>query len=305
MRALRQAFHYLIVHSMNVDQVNQIGQHLDNRFNAHKISGFGDIIPVPRQVAADAAVEYFTDEKDIVSFISLILQNEGKFMHQSRMYARGKERVLAILERRDWVYDPEHKTFFKDQKATTTNDWGFMREGEEYKLAFASIDIVGNSELVRNNVRDDLESTYNRLRQFIHRQVESRNGRIWFWHGDGGLATFYDHRGIRQAVNSMVALLTYLPVFNIFQNELKPEDEIRLRLGLSFGRATYTSDLSKVISEDLKLAENLEKNGALPNTMAVTENIYTSLDHRLQQLFDARTGDSLGTYYLYRRGASR
>jgi class 3 adenylate cyclase len=299
MKELKKGLYDLIVRSLNSDQVNHLAQYIDAKFDVYKISGFGRKLSVPRQVAADSLLRYFTEEEQLVEFFEHVLQNENILLYSSRIHIRGKESLINLLNRKNWAYDERSCRFTKDQSVTFTSDWGFMRDGEEYNLSFASIDIVANSEIVRQNVRVDVDNTYSCLRSFIQKQVVSRNGRIWFWHGDGGVAAFYDHKGIMQSIVSTIAILSYLPVFNVFENELHSDNDIKLRIGIHYGSAIYKKDISKIISKDLTIAENLEKNYATPNTIVISEIVFKTLDYRLRNSFVTAGELEHGKIYKY------
>jgi hypothetical protein len=299
MREIKKILKKTIIGSLNADQVNQLAGQIDGRFDVYQLSGFGNNIPVPRLVAAETVLYYFRQEKELVQFIAILLQSENNFVFDSNIKIKNRQKLLNILEKKNWLYDERAKTFKRDQAVTFTSDWGFMRDGEEYRLAFTSIDIVSNSKIVKTNVRVDVENTYSSFRSFIQKQIESRNGRIWFWHGDGGVAAFYEHKGIQQSIIAMIAILSYLPVFNVFENELKPEDDIKIRIGVHYGHAIYHQDKSKIISTDLIVAENIEKNISFKNSISITDTIYNSLDSVIRNYFEFQTNEEHIKIYKY------
>ena len=279
--------------------MNHLGRELDSQFSVAKVSGFGEKIVIPRQVAADCIVDYFNTEKKLVEFIAYMLSRQGQGAGGGVVQVKGVERLFNILKEMNWIYDPEKKSFHRDQSEVRTADWGFMKEGVEYSHTFASIDIVSSSNLIKTNIKEDVEVTMSRLRKYIYDYVEHRNGRIWSWYGDGGIAVFYGENSISESVIAMIQILSFLPIFNISQNELRPETDVKLRIGMHYGTAVYKHDISKIISPDLKLAMDVEKNCATPNSIALTGTVFQSMRGEIRQVFRDGPDIELMKTYLY------
>ncbi|MCB1315976.1 MAG: hypothetical protein KDK27_08485, partial [Leptospiraceae bacterium] len=110
-------------------------------------------------------------------------------------------------------------------------------------------------------------------------------GRVWFWYGDGGLAAYYGEDCCPMSVLSMLSVLGYLPVFNIAENALRPENDIKLRIGMHYGTAVYKNDVNKMTSQDMKFAQDLEKHAADPNSIALSEAMYRMLPDQVRRSF--------------------
>lgn len=280
---LKKMMNEIMTRLFDAEQLDSIAKDLDPTFDMHEITGFIKSIPIPRQVAVDTLLRHFRQESQFIELIGLIVSNNDSYLYGTKVKIPFLDRLLKLLEGKKWIYDPRLGRFKRDQSAAQSADWGFMLEGEEYHLSFVSIDIVSNSELVLANVKVDIENTYSRLRSYISKHVEANDGRIWYWHGDGGLAVFHDYSGVRNSIISMISILSYLPVFNLCENELRPQDDIKLRIGINYGKAEYKNDTSKIVSEDLKLAEDLEKNFASPNSIIASGVVYQFLPHEIRR----------------------
>ena len=280
---LKKMMNEILTRLFDAEQLDSIAKDLDPTFDMHEITGFIKSIPIPRQVAAETLLRHFRQESQFVELIGLIISNNGSYLYGTKVKIPFIDRLLKLLEGKKWIYDPRLGRFKRDQSAAQSADWGFMQEGEEYHLSFVSIDIVSNSELVLSNVKVDIENTYSKLRSYIAKHVEANDGRIWYWHGDGGLAVFHDYVGVRNSMISMISILSYLPVFNLCENELRPQDDIKLRIGINYGKAEYKNDTSKIVSEDLKLAEDLEKNFTSPNSITTSGVVYQFLPHEIRK----------------------
>lgn len=290
MNKVRRVLHHILTTSLNTDQMNHLGRDVDPNFSITRVSGFGDKIVIPRKVAADCIIDYFNKDEHLIEFINYMISREGFGGSGGLIKIRGMDRLLTVLREHHWVFDEKEKRFHRDQSRLRTTDWGFMREGEEYYHSFASIDMVLSSELVQNNLKQDIDITMARLRNYVYSHVEQENGRMWSWFGDGGMAVFFGEETINHAMVAMIRILSFLPIFNIAHSELHADSDIRLRIGLHYGKAVYQQDSSRILSPDMNLAMEVEKNCARPNTIAITETLHRSLKlevrARLAQISD-------------------
>lgn len=288
--------------SLNTDQMNYVAKEADRRFDLAKVSGYGHSIVVTRQVAADCIVDFFASEEQLLNFFAVLLGMEGKNASGGVIGFVSPDPIIKRLRERQWLFDSKAVRFFKSQSQTRTADWGFLQEGQEYNLVFASVDVAGSSALARTNVPVDVESTLARMRVYIQDNVEAYNGRIWYWHGDGGVIAFYGSDGGTRCVVSAVTILAYLPIFNLTQSELRPENDVMLRIGIHAGLATYRADTEKIISPDIKFAEEIEKNCAETNTMALSERAANGLSPEIRRSFQPSADFGGNKIFIYRPG---
>ena len=300
MDPFRKTLKGLLETCLLTEQINHLGRDMDPEFDVAAISGFGERIVIPRQVAAQCVLDFFRTDEQLLAFTGYMLSRRGLGASGGVIRLQGEQRLLDLLSEKGWLFEENEGRFRKDQSVERTADWGVMQPGQEYYHSFASIDIVGSSELIRTNVKDDVEITMARLRTFIYGHVEKMNGRVWSWYGDGGMAVFFGEDSVARCVLSTMRLLVYLPVFNIAQNELRPETDIRLRVGSHHGTAVYQRDISKVVSPDLRFAMDMEKNRAEPNSLAISDTIFQNLRQEIRSAF--QVAEDLGGMktYLYR-----
>ncbi len=299
MKKVRKLLHEILHGSLLTEQINHLGRDVDPKFSVAAVSGYGDKIVIPRQVAATCVIDYFNTDERLLEFVAYMLSREGQGATGGIINLKGTPALLQLLKEHNWVYDREGARFQRDQSQARTADWGFMKEGQEYHHSFASIDIVASSNLIKTNIKEDVEVTMARLRKYIYDHVEKRNGRVWSWYGDGGIAAFYGEGSTNLSVISMIQIISYLPIFNISQNELRPETDIKLRVGMHFGTAVYKTDISKILSPDLKMAMDIEKNCASPNSVAITDSVYQSLRTEVRAAFAPAGEYSNQKVYLY------
>ena len=285
MKKVRRALQDILIQSLNTQQMAHLGREVDSSFDLYEYSGFGDKIVIPRKVAADCILQYFQAEGPILAFIAFMLSRNGQGMSGGVIRLKGEGRLLEYLRELGWEFDPENARFQKEQSVRQTG-WGFMRAGEEYTLSFASIDIVSSSELVRTNVKEDVEVTLTRLRAYIQKHVDFWDGRIWSWYGDGGMAVFHGEDSAPMSVLSMASIVNYLPVFNISENQLRPENDVKLRIGMHYGSCLYNDDVNKISSQDIKISQEIEKSFADPNSLALSEALCRLLPQEIRKSFE-------------------
>ncbi len=290
-KSTRKAILELLSQSLTSDRIDELGQEVDPDFRLHELSGFGEQIRIPGQVAAQCVLDYFESDKELLRFVAHVFLNEN--------LTRGRERVLELLAREDWVFDSGLRQFVKDQNVNVTDDWGYMLEGREYRLCFASVDVVRSTALADASGSPEVEQTLNRFRNYVRKYTELWNGRLWSWHGDGGRAVFQGADAVNQAAVAMVGVLLNLPVFNIQQSRL--QTELRIRIGMHSGTAVYHSEVQQIYSHDMRTAARLEKEICDENGIALSATAHSFLKSEVQAFF-APGGelDSMRTFQ-YRR----
>lgn len=285
MKEVRKILKQILINSLNTDQMNHLARDLDPAFSMGVITGFGDKIVIPRQTAAESILRYFNQDQSLLNFIAYMISRDGQGMSGGLIQLRGLPRLLEVLNEEKWLYDSRTASFTKDQSERRTTDWGYLQEGVEYLIAVASVDVVGSSALVRTNVKIEVEGTLNKLRTNIIHISEQTNGRLWYWHGDGGIIAFYGNSACKNAVLSMLSVLYTLPVFNITENELNYDSDIRLRVGLHYGPIEFKNDVAAIVSNTIQTAQNIEKNCSEANSMSISDAIYTHLAGGLRARF--------------------
>jgi hypothetical protein len=298
MKKIKRHLKELLSITLNTQQIAYIGREADPAFNLEEVTGFGAHIVIPRKVAADALVEYFDERDRIIHLCSVLFYLNGRGGSGGIIELRGFQPLQLALEEAGYRYDSELQRFVKSQEPRKTSDWGYLKNDEEYRLAFMSIDVAGSSELVHTNLKVDIENTMRNFHLWIRSIVEAENGRLWYWHGDGGLAAFLEEEGVSAALRSGLKILALLPVFNITQNELRYENDLRVRIGIHYGSARYTSDTARIQSEDIREAVVIEQKFGEPNTIFLSETAFLLASPETKKFFT--DGGQYGQLRLYR-----
>ena len=106
--------------------------------------------------------------------------------------------------------------------------WGTLEIGKTYEFALLRVDIAGNSRLVRRYPRSRIKTVYGSVKDLVTRLVEKREGRIWGWEGDGGLAAFYFIDKTIQATLCGMEILHELFLYNLLGKGLPEPVLVRL-----------------------------------------------------------------------------
>ncbi|MCR9140667.1 MAG: hypothetical protein NXI24_00230 [bacterium] len=290
-KSTRKAILELLSQSLTSDRIDELAQDVDPEFRLHELTGFGEQIRIPGQVAAQCVLDHFDADKDLLQFVAHVLLSEGR---EDRL--KGRERVLELLAREDWIFDAALRQFVKDQNANVTDDWGYMLEGREYRLCFASVDVVRSTALAEATRPPEVEQTLNRFRNYVRKYTELWNGRLWNWHGDGGTAVFQGGDSVNQATVAMVGVLLNLPVFNIQQSRL--QSELRIRIGMHCGTAHYQSEVQQIYSHDMRTAAQIEKEACEENGITISASAHSFLKSEIQSFF--APGDSFQGMRIFR-----
>ncbi|MCB1175538.1 MAG: hypothetical protein KDK39_18320 [Leptospiraceae bacterium] len=298
-RKLQRTLNQVLINSLNTEQMNDLGRSVDSSFNVYEFSGFGEKIVIPRKVAAECILQNFESPDALRRFIAFMLFRNGQGASGGVIHLKGHQALLSILAEAGWNFDAENGNFIKDQSLEQSHDWGYLQENQEYAMSFISIDIIASSELIRTNVKEDVEQTLTGLKSFVRQCVENWDGRLWFWYGDGGMAVFHGESCVPMSVLSMVSLLNQLPLFNIMQNELRSENDIKLRIGMHYGTAIYKKDVNQVTSPAMKYSQELEKYHSDPNSLAVSEATHQLMPEEMRRHFELVEPNAVLKIYKY------
>jgi hypothetical protein len=104
----------VVNNSLSSLQINFLAQQLDHDFNLNKVLGFSPSIPVPRQTAVQALLDYFHEDEEIVQLFAIMLKREGERFYDRELLLWGKDKFLAMLHKYKWIYDIEMSRFFLD-----------------------------------------------------------------------------------------------------------------------------------------------------------------------------------------------
>lgn len=280
----------IIGKNLNFTDIELLGKYFFKEFSAHKVLNVRETQSISPLNASGALVQLAVEKGRLEELLQYIIELDGSILNGKTVKLTGLENLLYKLTSRGIYFDFNKRKFVKvsEDKELLPN-WGSLKDGKEYKLIVASIDICGNSELVKKYNTNIMEKVYFQLHEYIKKKIYQYNGRIWSWAGDGGLIAFQnDERGTTFAVSCCMEILFSLPVFNYWYS--KPiSDEIKLRIGMDTGLIKFFLDTGRIVSDVINYATHLEKKGTEANGLSISETVFNELNEGFKKFFKNKT----------------
>lgn len=276
----------VLAESLDVHRMTTTAEILLSNYDIYRRTGFPLNIPIPKQDAARQIIRDIINADMFLEFAVLLIRLHTDGYMGKKYPIKGLKALLKELNDQGLIFDQVNKIFVEDPAKRCTRNWGTMREGGEYTLAFLSIDIVGNTKLVKQYSPGVIKKAYGDIQKIVERAIDKRNGRVWSWEGDGGLATFYFSNRYLLATLCGMEIIHELFIYNMLYNPLsKP---LSLRLAIHGGPCIYTGndeDIQKI--DVIKKVREMESMHTRPNALTISNVIKTSLDTQLSQHFQA------------------
>lgn len=279
-----------IAQSFTVDMIGKLGRMVFPSYDLHERLGYKPTVPIAPAVAARQLV---ADAERADVFLDLVerLFSIGRSGFMGRKYPVGRlQEIAAGITAEGYVFDPARGLFTEDSRVSRRHDWGRMKEGAEYAVALLRLDIAGNSELVRSNRASDIKAAYGKFRALASAAVEARDGRIWQWEGDGGLACFYHGQPFSAAAHAGMEIQNALLVYGMLENPL--DRPLAVRAAAHGGPVAYSRDEAALMrNETIKEVIELEGGHTKPGALTVSSLVLGQLDRPAQELFRPVKGD--------------
>ncbi|TVQ38702.1 MAG: hypothetical protein EA384_08195 [Spirochaetaceae bacterium] len=295
---LRNILIRALTHSMDVQTMVEIARRIiGNEYDLHKRCGFPESVPIPDHDAARQIVIDLIDAALALPFVTLLVSIDRNGFVGRKLHIHRIDDILGEMLELGLTYDPENQIFVENANRQQTPNWGVIREGDVHSFAFLRFDVVGNSRLVRKYNEETVMQAYGDLRRLIQAILFRRNGRLWSWEGDGGLAAFYTDDVNAAAVYTGMEILRELYLYNRLRCPL--EEPIRLRLAVHSGPSEYRNNVDDIGSMAIKKVYHIESNLTLPDTLTVSDTVYFNLDPLLESWFSPLAGNGDSTCYRY------
>jgi class 3 adenylate cyclase len=284
--ALRNDLCELIAGSFTTDGVDELGRLLFRSYSSHAIAGADNHITISRQRAARLLVDEAESRSRLPELVKLVAELDGGVFMGKRLDVKDIEVFFSSLARLGVVYDPVRRRLrHTKEEIQRLKNWGSLRDGKTYDITVVSLDIVGNSRLVRANGAKTMERLYFELWRFIERKLDDYDGRMWSWAGDGGLLAFTLSDHVNRAAMCAIDIQSSLPLFNISPGTPIAE-RVELRLGIDTGPVTFASDTGRIVSDVINYAAHLEKSATQPGSISMSERVVAGCDPRILTIFD-------------------
>jgi len=173
-----------LTESMDVRTMTHLVRRLVNNYNLYERTGFPTNIAIPNRDAANQIVKDMCEWELILPFIKLLYDIRETGLMGRRYQVPYLREIGKELQKCGYIFDNESKMFVENPSVRKTQNWGILREDEEYIFTFLRVDMVDNTGFVRRNSPQTVEKVYSDVRSIVQLSVEKRNGRIWNWEGD-------------------------------------------------------------------------------------------------------------------------
>jgi hypothetical protein len=283
--------------SIDVKTMVHVSRRLLGNYDLYERTGFPTSVPIPNQTAARQIVEDIVNNDLFLQFVILLIdiQRLGMGGHKHK-FARLNS-ILNELGDLGYRYDEDAHAFVEDTSVRTTRNWGVLREGESYVMAFLGVDVAGNSALVKRYGSARMSEIYRYVRETVGRCAEHHNGRLWGWEGDGGVAAFtFEEQNLRATLAGM-QIVNELFIYNLSQRVV--DGGLHLRLMVHNGPCRYAEDGSELKSDTVKRLWDLDGRYGVSDTLIVTDSVAPSLERTLMQRFEPLQAAHDQLYYTY------
>ena len=196
-----------IAKSLSFNDIELIGKYFFKNYNTHKLENIPDSMTISPQTAARRLVTECQENNKIDDFFVFMIETDGTPLNGKTIKLVGLENILYRLSKTGKFFDfNKRKIVAYNSEKTTLQNWGALKEGKEYPIIIASIDICQNSELVKKYNTSIMEKVYYRFSNYLNHKLSNFNGRVWSWAGDGGLIAFRNEKGPEYAVSCCLDL---------------------------------------------------------------------------------------------------
>lgn len=287
-----------LAQSMTTKTMVALARKIFPGYDLYARTGFPSSIPIPNKDAARQIVKDVVQAGHFLDFVLLLIEIGDKGLMGRKYAVPYMREILSAVFDLGYLYDSANGVFVENPEYSISRNWGALKNGREYTIAFMRMDIVGNSVIVRENPASAVHATYDALREIAQNAVLRRNGRIWGWDGDGGLAAFFFGNKNQSAVmagREVLHEIFFLNRIGLLLN--KPFD---IRLAIHTGPFEYTPDEEKLkASETIKRVIDIESNYTLPGTMTVSPVAQLMLDAISSAGLESFTGKDHLEYFRY------
>jgi len=249
----------------------------------YKLTGYPLNMNIPIKEAAKQVIDYFYKTDRILVFLDLIIKSVTIGFKGEKVVINNIKDILKEMKECGYEYSTILNKVVIIDKQGKRNDWGYLTESKFYNFCFVSIDICGNSNLVRKYDGTLIQKTYANFKRYVSNMIEKRDGRIWSWEGDGGLIVFHLNDFVNQALLASIEIISNMPVFNAVSNYL--DDNLLIRIGINAGVAEYKKNIEMIDSEAINEAKKIEKNHTEPMTISVTTRTLQNIDIIIRKCF--------------------
>ncbi len=267
-----------LAQSMTIKIMQSLARQIIPNYDLFEQTGIPRSVAIPNVTAAKQVVSDMISRQSFLDFILLLIKTSDQG-YMGRKYAIPylKPLINGVIDM-GYIYDAANDMFVENPNLRRTRNWGTLKTGHTYTFAFLRIDVVGSSRILRSHEEKSVNQCYDELRRIVQLSVEKRNGRMWGWDGDGGLASFFYGNKNQSAVLSGMEILHEIFLYNYSRNPLT--NHVKVRIAVHNGPFAYSPDTEDLKnSETVKQAEELEHKLTPPGALTLSEVVQVMLDH--------------------------
>jgi class 3 adenylate cyclase len=264
-----------LAESMDVHSMIGLARRLFDSYDIFERTGYPKNLSIPNRNSAAQIVRDIREAGRFLDFVTLLIELHERGLKGRKYRIPYLREIVGELMKEGLVYDESTKLFFEDPRLRKTKNWGVLREQVEYMFTFLALDIVGNTNLVRRYDETSVKETYRDLREMTQGVVERRNGRLWNWEGDGGLAAFHFSNKDNHAALSAMEILNELYLYNLMRCRLPTP--LGVRMAVHGGPCEYRERYEEIHSDTLRAVRELESRHTKPNTVSFSDMVYRNL----------------------------
>ncbi len=256
----------------------------NNDYDLYKQSGIPHNIPISNQNAANQIVNDMLRTNRLIDLIEVLVR-VSTIGYMGRKYTIKHLRILITnLQKEGFLYDESTGQLFENSKIRATQNWGRLLDGDERSVALLRLDIVGNSELVKNESPEKIDKAYKDLRKIVEQAVIMRAGRLWSWEGDGAIAAFGFGKKEKAVLLAGIEILNELFFYNELYSPL--QEKLKVRIAAHLGVIRYTSNITELLeNQSVRDVIMLEGKSTAIDSFSVSPSLFIYIDNVMQQLF--------------------
>lgn len=287
-----------LIESMNVRDMTHLAKRIIPDYDLYKQSGFPESFAIPIIDAAKQIVGDIINKKLFFQLIQhLIHMNQEGFMGKKIRISYLND-ILKEIYSNGYLFDSENQIFVENSKIQKTRNWGALQEGESYTMAFLSIDIIGNSKIVKKYSREIVETTYTELNFIVQNAIDKRNGRFWMWEGDGGIIAFFFGNKNEDATLSAMEITNNLFLYN--RTICKLTEPLKIRISVHSGVCEYTDKIDYFKKmEVMKTLNEMEKSYSKSESICISYPVRMMLDGFISNQFLPLGSSNTSKFYRY------
>ncbi len=276
----------LLGNNLTFPEIEIIGGYFFKKYDPHALEGIAKTVTISPSRAARRLVQECIDGNKIEELIAFTVELDDNQLSGRTVRLAGLDNLLYALSRSGHVYDHARRKLVKiGEDANLMPNWGVLRDGKEYPLIVASMDICNNSKLVKKYGPKIMEKVYLGLWEFFKPKMRQYNARMWYWAGDGGVLAFRDQNGgAAEAVSCCLEMIFSLSIYNCMPDR-QIDELISMRFGMDAGKVKFFNETGKIVSDVINYACHLEKNHANPNGLSISDDLYGRLSPQIQYMF--------------------